>query len=443
MSEAGLTRPRTNLSLEAVLHEAEERFAAANPKSAARQAEAEAVMPGGNTRTVLFYTPFPLTFAGGEGCRVSDLDGHDYVDFLGEYTAGLYGHSHPTIMAAIKAALERGITLGGPNLYEARLAALVCERFPSCERVRFTNSGTESNLMALATARTVTGRSRILAFDGAYHGGVLSFARGGSPVNAPFPVILGRYNDSAATLALIERHAKDLAAIIVEPMMGGGGGIAARPDFLAALREAATRHGILLIFDEVMTSRLGPGGLQKKLGIIPDLTSFGKYLGGGLSFGAFGGRADLLAIFDPHRPDYIGHAGTFNNNVLSMAAGVAGLSQVFTPEEAVRLNAVGDGLRERLNALGREAGAAVQVTGLGSILVVHFQRRPIERPEDIEATPPALRALFHLEMLARGYYFARRGFMSLSLVHGAAELDGFARAFADFLESHRTLLPAA
>jgi len=440
LSEAGLERARVNLSLEAALKEAEERFSAANPKSAARQAEAEAVMPGGNTRTVLFYTPFPLTLVKGEGCRVVDLDGHTYVDFLGEFTAGLYGHSHPVIIEAIKRALEGGITLGGPNPYEAKLAALVCERFPSCERVRFTNSGTEGNLMALATARTVTGRSHILVFDGAYHGGVLAFAHGGSPVNAPFPVIYGRYNDAESTLALIERHAKELAAIIVEPMMGGGGGIAGTPAFLGALREAATRHGIVLIFDEVMTSRLSSGGLQKKLGITPDLTSFGKYIGGGLSFGAFGGRADLMSIYDPHKPGYVGHAGTFNNNVLTMSAGVAGLSWLYTPAEAERLNRAGDALRERLNASGREAGLPVKVTGVGSIMAVHFQRRPIERPEDAEETPQALRALFHLEMLARGYYIARRGFISLSIVHGEREFDGFAEAFADFLESNRSLL---
>jgi glutamate-1-semialdehyde 2,1-aminomutase len=440
VSEAGLKRPRANLSLEAALAEAEERFAAANPKSARRQAEAEAVMPGGNTRTVLFYTPFPVTLVQGEGCRITDLDGHVYVDYLGEFTAGLYGHSHPVIIAAAKRALDGGIALGGPNIYEAELAALVCARFPSCERVRFTNSGTEGNLMALATARAVTGRSHILVFDGAYHGGVLAFGHGGSPVNVPFPVILGRYNDAETTLALIERHAKELAAIIVEPMMGSGGGIAGKPAFLAALREAATRHDILLIFDEVMTSRLSSGGLQKKLGITPDLTTFGKYIGGGLTFGAFGGRADLMAIYDPHKPGYIGHAGTFNNNVLTMAAGVAGLAQAYTPAEAERLNAAGDRLRERLMALGRAAGLPLQVTGVGSILAVHFQSRPIERPEDAEETPAGLRALFHLDMLARGYYFARRGFISLSLVHGEPELDGFAQAFADFLESHRTLL---
>ena len=440
MSKAGVARAGVNLSLEAALKEAEERFVAANPKSRARQAEAEAVMPGGNTRTVLFYPPFPVTIVKGEGCRVRDLDGHSYVDLLGEYTAGLYGHSHPVIVEAVREALAGGIVLGGPNPYEGQLARLLCARFPSCELVRFTNSGTEGNIMALATARAVTGKSHVLVFEGAYHGGVLSFVAGASPINAPFPVVLALYNDADATLALIGKHAHELAAIIVEPMMGSGGAIPASRPFLEALREAATRHGIVLIFDEVMTSRLSAGGLQKRLGITPDLTTFGKYIGGGLTFGAFGGRAELMSRYDPRRPDHFAHAGTFNNNVLTMAAGVAGLSKVYTPETAERLNDAGDRLRERLNGIGREQGVAVQMTGVGSLMNVHFQREPIARPEHAQATPAAARALFHLEMLARGYYLARRGFISLSVMHGETELDSFARAFADFLDSHRSVL---
>ncbi|HEY6334253.1 MAG TPA: aminotransferase class III-fold pyridoxal phosphate-dependent enzyme [Alphaproteobacteria bacterium] len=440
MSTGLAIKSGVNLSLEAALKEAEERFVAANPKSSARQAAAEPVMPGGNTRTILFYPPFPVAIVKGEGCRLTDLDGHVYVDFLGEYTAGLYGHSQPAILKAIRAALDGGITLGGPNLYEAELARLVCARFPSCDMVRFTNSGTEGNLMALGTARAVTGRSHILVFEGAYHGGVLTFGHGGSPVNVPYPTVYAPYNDTAATLALIDKHASELAAIIIEPMMGSGGGIPARRDFLEALRGAATKHGIVLIFDEVMTSRLSSGGLQKKLGILPDLTSFGKYIGGGLTFGAFGGKRALMERYDPHKPGYIGHAGTFNNNVLTMAAGVAGLTHVFTPEAAERLNAAGDALRDKLSAIGRKLGVPVIVNGVGSILAVHFQSKPIERPADAEATPVAARSLFHIEMLARGYYLARRGFISLSVEHGQAEFDGFAQAFGDFLESHRSIL---
>ena len=190
-----------------------------------------------------------------------------------------------------------------------------------------------------------------MVFDGGYHGAVFGFAGGGSPINAPFDYVLAPYNDMAATRALIERHAADLALVILEPMMGGGGCIAAEPAFLAMLREATTKVGALLILDEVMTSRLAPGGLQRCVAIKPDLTTLGKYIGGGMSFGAFGGRGDIMDLFDPRRPDALPHAGTFNNNVLTMTAGLAGLTEVYTPEAARALNARGDALRERLNAL--------------------------------------------------------------------------------------------
>ena len=336
---------RRNITLEDALRDAEARYVEDNPKSRARHIEACEALPGGNTRSILFYPPYPLTIVRGEGARLWDLDGHAYTDLLGEYTAGLYGHSHPVIQAAVREALERGIVLGGPNPYEAELARLICARFPSCDLVRFCNSGTEANLNALCAARAITGRSHVLVFDGAYHGGPLTFAHGGSPMNLPFPWVIGAYNDLDTTLALIERHGRELAAIIVEPMMGAAGAIAGDPAFLQGLRDAADRHGIVLIFDEVMTSRLSPGGLQAKLGITPDMTTFGKYLGGGLSFGAFGGRADLMARFDPRHPDALPHSGTYNNNVLTMAAGVAGLSEVFTPEAALALNETAEALR--------------------------------------------------------------------------------------------------
>ncbi len=354
--------PARNVTLEAALREAEERYVAANPKSKARIEAAAANLPGGNTRSVLHYSPFPVTITKGEGCYLHDLDGHRYTDFLGEYTAGLYGHSHPVIMRAVREALDSGVVLGGPNRWEGELARLVCERFPSVELVRFTNSGTEANMMNMVTARAHTGRTHVMAFNGGYHGGVFYFPPGGSPINAPFPFVMAEYNDAEGTRALIRQHAADLAAIVVEPMMGGGGGIPADREFLQMLRDEATRHGIVLIFDEVMTSRTAPGGLQGKLGIRPDLTSFGKYIGGGMSFGAFGGRRELMERYDPRRPDAWRHAGTFNNNVLTMSAGVAGLSEVYTPEEAERLTARGDRLREEL------AGRGVPVSGSGSLV---------------------------------------------------------------------------
>ena len=430
-----------NMSLEAALADAVERYVAANPASAARHEEACRSLPGGNTRTVLHYDPFPLSMAKGEGARLEDLDGHEYRDFLGEYTAGLYGHSHPRILAEIREALASGIVLGAPNRYEVELAELVCARFPSIDRVRFCNSGTEANLMAIGLARAVTGREKVLVFEGAYHGGVLFFKEGESgPINAPFQFVFAPYNDAAASLAVIERHGEDLAAILVEPMMGSGGCIEGDPDFLGTLRDAADRHGAILIFDEVMTSRLGPGGRQGALGILPDLTTLGKYIGGGLTFGGFGGRVDLVERFDPRRPDGLPHAGTFNNNVLTMSAGVAGLRDLFTADEAVRLNARGDALRQRLQETADERGVPFRATGSGSIIGLHWQAEPIRRPADTSATPPAARALSHLEMIHRGFYFARRGFMSLSLPLESGDYDDLVAAFADFLDEYREVL---
>ena len=235
----------------------------------------------------------------GETCVLRDIDGHDYLDLCGEYTAGLFGHSEAKIIRAIEGAIGRGLNLAAAGEREAVFAAILCARFPSIELICFTNSGTEANLLALSAARAFTGRSRMLAMHGGYHGGLLTFAGGGSAVNAPFPVTLAPYNDIEATLALIQEFKDDLACILLEPMMGSGGCIPASRGYLAALRAAATEHGIILMFDEVMTSRHYEGGLQALRGITPDMTTLEKYVAGGMSFGAFGGRADIMAVYDP------------------------------------------------------------------------------------------------------------------------------------------------
>jgi len=428
-----------NAHIDAALAEAKEAYVARNPKSLARYVEAIAVMPGGNTRTVLFYPPFPLAMARAEGCRLWDTDGAEYVDFLGEYTAGLYGHSHPIIRAAIDRALDGGISMGAHNMIEAKFARAVCDRF-GLERVRFTNSGTEANLLALTLARVFTKRPTILAFEGAYHGAVFTFAGGGSPVNAPFPFVLAPYNDAERTLALIDENRSSLAAVILEPMVGSGGCIPADSAFLHALRDACRRVGALFILDEVMTSRLSPGGLQAVHGVKPDLTTFGKYIGGGMSFGAFGGRADTLDMFDPRRPDALPHAGTFNNNVLTMSAGLTGLTEVYTPDAAVALNARGEALRQRLNALCRAVDAPLQFSGIGSMIAVHAMRGPVRSPADAAKGDAKLKELFFFDMLAHGIWLARRGMMALSLPIGDTECDKLANAVEEFLVSRRSVL---
>lgn len=429
------------MNLDTELNRLRDSYVARNPESLARYEAATGVMPGGNTRSVLFYEPYPLAIARGEGARLWDVDGHVYTDFLAEFTAGLYGHSHPVIREAVVAALDGGINLTGHNLLEAQLARLVSERFRSLERLRFTNSGTEANLLAITAAKAFTRRNKVLVFKGAYHGGVLTFAGGHSPVNVPHDFVIGRYNDREATAALVAEHGTDLAAIVVEPMQGAGGCIVGRPEFLQDLRRLATEAGALLIFDEVMTSRLAPGGRQSVLGIRPDLTTLGKYIGGGMSFGAFGGRADVMAQFDPRTPGHLGHAGTFNNNVLTMSAGIAGLSLIYTPEVALSLNARGDALRERLNAACRARGLALQFTGLGSLMNLQATAAEVRCVDDVPEADRVVKDLFFFHMIERGFYVARRGFVVLSLPLADDDLARFGDAFDDFLATYAEGLP--
>jgi glutamate-1-semialdehyde 2,1-aminomutase len=428
-----------NIDIAAALAEAQDQYRAQNPKSLAQYEEACAALPGGNTRSAIFVEPFPLTMVRGEGSRLWDLDGHEYVDFLSEFTAGLYGHSHPLIRRALDQALDSGVNFGGHGPSEARFAAAICARFPSIELVRFTNSGTEANLMAVSLARAVTGRAKILVFAGGYHGGVFYFRGKGSPVNAPFEFLVGDYNDIAGTRALVMPHANNLAAILVEPMLGGSGCIPGSREFLADLRALASETGAVLIFDEVMTSRLAPGGLQEMHGILPDMTTLGKYVGGGMSFGAFGGKASLMEWFDPRRKDGLQHAGTFNNNVLTMNAGYVGLTEIYTPERARALNAFGDGLRERLNATVRRRGLAMQFTGLGSMIGVHMTDAQIRCEADAARGHGGLLDLFYFDLVARGIWFAKRGMMALSIALDESDADGLVAAVEEFAESRRPL----
>ena len=348
----------------------------------------------------------------------------------GEYTAGLFGHSDPLILAALHGALESGLNLAAVGAAEERLARILCGRFPSVERIRFTNSGTEANLMAITAARAFTGRDKVMVFRGGYHGGVLTFpVSGASPAALKLDFVFADYNDIDGSVAAIDEHGGSLAAVIVEPMLGSGGCIPASPGFLAALREATQQTGALLCFDEVMTSRMSTGGMQLRLGITPDLTTLGKYVAGGMSFGAFGGRADIMAPFASDLP----HAGTFNNNVLSMAAGAVAMGEIFTGAVPEQLYARGEALRTALNQLCHSTGAAMQFTGLGSMLTPHFRTGAITRPYRASPDEEALRELFFFDMLEAGIYIARRGMVALSLPVSGADLHRFTAAVSEFI----------
>lgn len=416
-------------ALDLALQEARQRYIESNPASREAHQAATSVMPGGNTRTVLYHDPFPLRIVKGHNSTVTDADGHEYLNLLGEYTAGLFGHSHPDIRRAIDQALDQGLNLSAHNLHELELAKLVCQRFASIEKVRFTNSGTEANLMAISTARYFTRRSKVMVFNGGYHGGLLYFGNGGIPINAPFDFVLGSYNAVEHTRALIRDNESELACILVEPMMGSAGCIPADIEFLQMLRQEADQSGALLIFDEVMTSRLTGGGAQQLYNVTPDLTTLGKYIGGGMSFGAFGGRSDIMEIYNPTTHPGIPHAGTFNNNTLSMAAGCAAMGKVFSPEAADALTRRGDSLRQDLNQIAGQLELAVQFTGVGSLMNLHATAEYITCPEDIKSSDERIKELIFLDLLEAGFYIARRGFIALMLSVTEQELNDFLQAF--------------
>ena len=426
--------------LDQALADAVERYRLARPASERIHRDAMQALPGGNTRSVLFFAPFPPAMARGEGCHLWDADGHRYLDALGEFTAGLYGHSDPAIRAAVTEALAEGLSLSSHTAREGALARELQRRFPSMELLRFTNSGTEANLMALATATAHTGRRKVLVFKSGYHGGVLAFAGGGSPVNVPHEWIVARYNDLDDVHARVAPHRNELAAILVEPMLGSGGCIPGEPAFLQGLRALADECGALLILDEVMTSRLSFGGRQALLGLLPDLTTLGKYFGGGLSFGAFGGRAALMQRYDPRSPQALQHAGTFNNNVLTMAAGLAGLTQVLTADRLNALNARGESLRTRLNAELAKRDVPMQFTGLGSLMQLQPLAGPIRSADDLAVADDRLKALVFFDLLARGVFVARRGFMALSLPFDESACEYFLAAFTEVVEARASLL---
>ncbi len=421
---------------ESALDAAHDRYRIARPRSAELFERASAVLPGGSTRSVLDMRPFAFRIATASGCRVIDVDGHEYIDFLGDYSAGLLGHDPGPVADAVNAALGRGWSFGGVHVDEIRLAEMVCDRFPSIEQVRFTNSGTEANLMAIQLARHHTARDRIVVCDAGYHGGLLYFGAGGESLLAPFDFRRMQFNDLESAADTIDDI---VAAVLVEPMMGGAGCIPATRQFLSGLRSLCDRTGALLIFDEVMTSRMSSGGAQLRHGVTPDLTTLGKYLAGGMTFGAFGGRADIMAAFDPARGGTLTHGGTFNNNVVTMAGGVAALGELLTAATLDALYERGERLRHRVADVLAASSLPLCVAGMGSMFTIHTVPGPVTTPGDLLNADNVLKELLFHEMLARGIYLAGRGFVALSLAIGDDECDAFVDALADSVAAIRQL----
>lgn len=428
---------------DSLLGELKQRFSQGNPNSRKLFDQACQAMPGGNTRSNLYFSPFPLYFTHGAGATLADADGHVYTDFLGEYTAGIFGHSHPRLLDALRAVSEQGLNFGGPNRWEGLLAKALVDRFPAMERLRFTNSGTEANLFALGAARAFTRKNKIIVFEGAYHGGTLTFASKQHPLNAPFDFLFGQYNDADSVRRLIADHRGQIAAMLVEPMLSSGGCIPGSEAFLRDLRDMTAQSGIVMILDEVVTSRFGPSGLHGRLDLKPDLVTLGKYIGGGLSCGAFGGRTDIMDQFDTTRTSFVTHSGTHNNNTLSLGVGYTAITEVFTSKVAEELSAAGDVLRRRLNRIVLEAGLAMQFTGLGLSMNLHFTDATIERPSADTRGHQTEKALYFFHLLSRGLYIAPRGMINVSMAHSPRDIDTLVDATKEFTERYGELITAS
>jgi glutamate-1-semialdehyde 2,1-aminomutase len=396
-----------------VLESAYQRYAAKRPVSERLHKDARSFLPSGTTRSVLDFDPFPFAVASAAGCQLTDVDGHEYLDYLGDYSVGLAGHNPEAVRQAVAAVLDDGWSFGTVAAEEAEVARMLCERFESLDLVRFTSSGTEANLVAILLALKWSGREKVLVFDGGYHGGFLSFSRGRPSLNVPVDAVLCDYNDLDSVRGAFDQWPEQIGCVLVEPMLGSGGRIQSAPGFLAGLRKMCNEQGAVLLFDEVQTSRMSYGGAQGLLGVRPDLTTMGKYLGGGFGFGVVGGAERImLQIARGQQPSY-DHSGTFNNNRFSMAASAAMLSSVLTRESLDALFRRGEQLRGQADVLLREHG--FQATGWGSLIGIHPTDIPVARASDLaDADRRPIELLFH-ELLDRGIYTGKSGFVTLSL----------------------------
>jgi glutamate-1-semialdehyde 2,1-aminomutase len=432
----------------------ESQYQRRTPKSGRFFSEARQYMPGGDSRSTLFYRPYPAVIERGAGCTVVDLDGNRLLDFTGNHSTLIHGYGHPQVLAAVEQQLHKGTTFPGSSEPQLEFARLLCRRIPSVELIRFTNSGTEATLNAIRAARAFTGRVRIAKVEGGYHGTAddvmvsiqPSEAEAGSrsrPSVMPHskglpPEVVGNvavlpFNDVEGARALIEAQGGELAAVLVEPVLGSAGMIPAERSYLEMLRDVTHRFGIVLIFDEVVSLRIAYGGAQEHFGAEPDLTCFGKLIGGGFPLGAFGGRADIMELFDPSkgRPA-VPHPGSHNANPLSMVAG-ATTFELLTRPVLERLNSMGDGLRQGLQTTFRQAGIPVQVTGLGSLFGLHLTDRPVRSYRDTLGSRTDLRHQIFLGLYNDGILIDPRGVGNISTAIGEDQIQQFLRTLAAVL----------
>jgi len=409
-------------------------------RSHALFSRARELIPGGVNSPVRAFKSVggePFFAQSAEGAYIVDVDGNRYVDYVGSWGPMIAGHAHPQVLAAVADTMRHGLSFGVPNPLEVTMAERIAQIVPSCEMVRMVNSGTEATLSAIRVARGATGRTRIVKFEGCYHGHGDSFlVKAGSGVmtlglpNSPgVPSALAdltstiAYNDFDAATQLFDEIGSEIAGLIIEPIVGNANCILPRDGYLQHLRELCTKHGALLIFDEVMTGfRVALGGAQARYGITPDLSTFGKIIGGGMPVGAYGGRRDLMEQVAPSGPIY--QAGTLSGNPVAMAAGLATLDLIQVPGFHTELERRTHVLCDGLEAAARDAGIAFSTTRAPGMFGLYFREGPVETFEEAKASDTVRFNRFFHAMLGRGVYLAPSAFEAgfVSSAHGDAEI---------------------
>jgi len=399
-------------------------YLARTPRSRELFERATGSLPGGSTRTTVYTAPYPPYIAAGSGLRITDVDGTTYRDFLGNYTSLILGHAHPAVVAAVEARVRGGSAFAAPTEIEVELAEEIRRRVPSIERLRFTSSGTEATMFAIRAARAFTGRPLVAKFERSYHGthdGVMAGTAGVPDVMSGLVAELP-WGDTDGIEAVLRGREGDLAAIIIEPVQGAGGVRAPEAGFLDWLRALTERVGALLIFDEIISFRVAYGGAQERFGVRPDLTTLGKIIGGGYPLAAFGGREDVMAIFDARRPGAVSHGGTFNGSPVAAAAGLATLRQL-TPDTYARLETLGARLGAAIEGCIEREVIDARVAVVGSLFQV-FRGAGVTAFATGVAGGPTL----FLGLLLEGFYLAPRGMGAIAAIATEADVDALAAA---------------
>ncbi|MXX92210.1 MAG: aspartate aminotransferase family protein [Chloroflexi bacterium] len=432
------------------------RYVGLNGGSSAKHEEAKRWLPGGDSRNSIFWGPFPIYVSRAEGSKIVDVDGNERVDFINNMTTLILGHRHPAVIDALREQLERGVSYPAPTPLVVEWGELMCERVPSLDKVRFVNSGTEATLNAIRAARAFSGKTMLAKCEGAYHGNhdavqisvtpVVGMAgdaespdsvlmtRGMTPRSADEIVIMP-YNDLENAERVIREHADELAAVIVEPINGQCGMVPAEPEFLEGIRRITSELSILLIFDEVIAFRASRGGAQEYYGVTPDLTCFGKVIGGGLPVGAFGGREDIMSLLDPSGAGgpQVAHAGTFNGNPMTAAAGVATLREL-SVDVYEDLEEKGEYLREKLRDVISEIEAPMGVTGVASLFAIQATSESVRDYRSYATNDGELLEMVFMGMMNEGYLLSSKCAGNVSAAHTYEELDGFVEAFERVLK---------